>query len=270
MVNIGVVASTPYDASFHAARRDGSLHSASVIVPVLLSFVHPRSVADVGCGLGTWLKAFQEAGITDVMGYDGDYVDRAALLIEPSCFCPTDLREEGGLERHFDLVISLEVAEHLPAQCAGSFVRRLTSAAPAVLFGAAIPGQDGIDHVNEQWQDYWRDLFFSEDFHPVDVIRPAVWGLPEVDFWYQQNTILYCSANFLSAHSNLKMVARNVSLNLVHPALFDSARLLYPSKVLRLLPLYPSKVLRLLPRLLCAAVVRRIRPRSWMTKDLQS
>ena len=217
MGNNGVVASTPYGAGFHAARRDGSLQSASVIVPILLSYVHPRSVADVGCGLGTWLKAFQDAGIADVMGYDGDYVDRAALLIEPSCFCPTDLREERRLERHFDLAISLEVAEHLPAQCARSFVHRLASAAPAVLFGAAIPGQGGTNHVNEQWQDYWRDLFFSEDFHPVDVIRPAVWGRPEVEIWYQQNTILYCSANFLSTHSNLKMVARNVSLNIVQP-----------------------------------------------------
>jgi SAM-dependent methyltransferase len=250
MEDIGVVTSS-YNADFYAARRDGSLQSAGVIVPILLSYVRPRSVADVGCGLGTWLKVFQQAGITDVVGYDGDYVDRAALLIEPSRFCPTDLRDEGWLERHFDLVISLEVAEHLPAECARSFVRRLTSAAPTVLFSAAIPGQTGTGHVNEQWQDYWRNLFFSEDFHPIDIIRPTVWGSPEVDFWYQQNTILYCSADFLAAHSNLKTVARRASLNLVHPVPFEGAR-----------QLYLGRVLKALPRLLKAAIVRRIWPQN--------
>jgi hypothetical protein len=113
-----------------------------------------------------------------------------------------------------------------------------------VLFSAAIPGQGGTDHINEQWQDYWRDLFLSENFHPVNIIRPAVWGLPEVDLWYQQNSILYCSAAFLSAHPNLKMVARRTSLNL-------SARLLYL-----------SRVLKALPRLLKAAIVRRIWPQN--------
>ena len=119
--------SAPYDAGFYAARRDGSLQSAGVIVPILLSYVQPRSVADIGCGLGTWLKAFRAAGITDVMGYDGDYVDRGALLIEPSRFCPTDSAQTAVSNGP---LISLEVAEHLPAQCARSFVRRLTSAAP--------------------------------------------------------------------------------------------------------------------------------------------
>ena len=227
--------SAPYDAGFYAARRDVSLQSAGVIVPILLSYVQPRSVVDIGCGLGTWLKAFRAAGITDVMGYDGDYVDRGALLIEPSRFCPTDLRADGRLQRSFDFTGGRRTPAGTvcPLFRAPPHFRR-----PVVLFSAAIPGQGGTDHINEQWQDYWRDLFLSENFHPVNIIRPAVWGLPEVDFWYQQNSILYCSAAFLSAHPNLKMVARRTSLNL-------SARLLYL-----------SRVLKQLPRLVCEAIVR--------------
>ena len=55
--------------------------------------------------------------------------------------------------------ISLEVAEHLSPGRAESFISDLCQAAPVVLFGAAIPGQGGVGHLNEQWQSYWANLF---------------------------------------------------------------------------------------------------------------
>ena len=178
--------SAPYDAGFYAAHRDGSLQSAGVIVPILLSYVQPRSVVDIGCGLGTWLKAFRAAGITDVMGYDGDYVDRGALLIEPSRFCPTDLRADGRLQRSFDFTGGRRTPAGTvcPLFRAPPHFRR-----PVVLFSAAIPGQGGTDHINEQWQDYWRDLFLSEIFilltsfaRPCGVCRKWTFGISKIRF----------------------------------------------------------------------------------------
>ena len=49
----------------------GSLESARVVVPLLVEATSPRSVVDVGCGIGSWLAAFQEAGVEDVLGVDG-------------------------------------------------------------------------------------------------------------------------------------------------------------------------------------------------------
>ena len=41
-----------------------------------------RSVLDVGCGAGAWLVAYRDLGATDLIGVDGDYVDRTLLLID--------------------------------------------------------------------------------------------------------------------------------------------------------------------------------------------
>jgi ribosomal protein L11 methylase PrmA len=46
--------------------------SATEIIPILWEFVQPKRVIDVGCGTGTWLSAFQEFGLKDIFGIDGD------------------------------------------------------------------------------------------------------------------------------------------------------------------------------------------------------
>ncbi len=145
----------------------------------------------MGCGLGTWLAVFRENGIADVVGVDGDYVDRARLEIPPDNFVPHDLARALRLQRKFDLAVSLEVAEHLPAECAAMFVDSLTALSPFVLFSAAIPFQGGTNHVNEQWPDYWAALFEARGFAPVDCIRREVWSNEDVEWWYAQNILLF-------------------------------------------------------------------------------
>ena len=61
--------------------------------------------------------------------------------------------------RRFDLVNCLEVAEHLDASRADSFVDDLCALGDVVVFSAAIPGQGGTHHVNEQFQSYWQERF---------------------------------------------------------------------------------------------------------------
>src|SRR5215204_4952574 len=108
--------STPYGVRFYNDQRSGSLRSAQVIVPLVTALIRPRSVVDVGCGIGTWLKVFSEAGVEDYLGLDGDYVTRDQLLIEPMHFQAADLANPPKLERTFDLAVCLEVGEHLPAK----------------------------------------------------------------------------------------------------------------------------------------------------------
>lgn len=239
-----------YDADFYRQTLEGVARSARTIVPMLIKHFPIRSAVDFGCGCGAWLRALEENGITDVTGYDGDYVDRSLLLIDPTKFMSVDLQESFEIDRTFDLAISLEVAEHLPGEFAEALIRRLVRVAPAVLFSAAIPGQGGICHVNEQWQDYWRNIFKSFDFHPIDLIRPAIWGRPDIEFWYQQNIILYCSGVFLK-NTHLQKVPDNVSLNSVHPCLYE-VRLAKPELSLR-------GALKTLPTLMRTAIVRRMK-----------
>src|SRR5262245_61781409 len=138
-------------SSFHPDTVATAAPSAAVIAPILVELVAPASVLDVGCGTGSWLRAFPD-GVT-TLGLDrlpedevdGDY--RRTSLVDPF---------DVGT---FDLAMCFEVAEHLPASSAPGLVASLTRAAPVVAFSAAIPGQDGTGHLNCQWADHWRDQF---------------------------------------------------------------------------------------------------------------
>jgi len=209
----------PYTNEYYRALSDGARRSARVVLPLVLEFVRPRSVIDVGCGLGTWLAVFREHGVEDVWGVDGDYVDRERLEIPADRFLAHDLSQPLRLGRSFDLVVSLEVAEHLPAGCADAFVESLTRLGPLLLFSAAAPYQGGAHHVNEQWPAYWAERFAQRGYLPVDCLRRRLWNCAAVEWWYAQNTLIYAERSYLAAHANLRREheACPAALPLVHP-----------------------------------------------------
>jgi SAM-dependent methyltransferase len=233
-----------YDGGFFDLTTPGATSSARSIVPIVIELVRPQSVVDVGCGLGAWLQVFQEQGVRDVMGVDGGYVVREDLLIEQGAFVAHDLELPLDLDRRFDLAVSLEVAEHLSAKAAPVFVESLVRLAPTVLFSAAIPGQGGVDHRNEQWPQYWAALFRGHGYEPVDWIRPRVWRDSAVEVWYAQNTVLYTANSELRRQAASLAAHRDESwlpLAVVHPRLFtaalrDGPRCLTTRELVHLLP----------------------------------
>lgn len=184
-----------YDKDFYDFIRTGSLRSANVIIPILTDLIpYPHSVADVGCGEGAWLSVWKELNPYDninVHGFDGDYVGDENLLIEVDEFTSTNLDHPIDWPIRYDLVQSLEVAEHLPASSADSFIQLLVNLSDVVLFSAAVPNQIGRGHINEQWPEYWDEKFKSHGYTGSNYIREAIWENPEVENWYKQNTILY-------------------------------------------------------------------------------
>ena len=97
------------------------------------------------------------------------------------------------LDQRFDLALCLEVAEHLPASSAPVLIESLVSAAPVVLFSAAVPEQGGVHHINEQWPSYWEKLFAERGLRKFDVIRPLIWNNCSIQPWYRQNLYLFTS-----------------------------------------------------------------------------
>jgi hypothetical protein len=67
----------------------------------------------------------------------------------------------------------------------------LTRLGPVVLFSAAIPGQGGLGHLNEQWPRYWVDLFRAKSYVAIDCLRHRIWDDDGVDWWYAQNLLFY-------------------------------------------------------------------------------
>ena len=123
--------------------------------------------------------------------------------LAPEQLLYNDLSRPLDVGRRYDLASCMEVAEHLPAAVAPILIENLVKLAPVVLFGAAVPAQYGIHHVNCQWPEYWTALFDRFGYRPLDIVRWKVWENPEVEWWYRQNVMLYASPEFLDGHPEL-------------------------------------------------------------------
>lgn len=219
--------SATYTPEWFAASRSRTRNSADALLAHVFDLVQPGSVIDVGCGTGTWLAAAQDLGVTDILGVDGEWAVDAGLEIHRGYFTPTDLDTPSlrfPSRRRFDLALCLEVGEHLRPEVAEPLVGALTAAAPAVLFSAALPGQGGHGHVNEQWPDYWASLFAERGYEFVDCVRPVFWDDGRVRYFYAQNAFLYVEDG-----SGFETGPR-MPMRCVHPALYEAARRSFPAR----------------------------------------
>jgi len=213
-----------YDDAFFAEHTDVTVQAARIIVPFLLRLARPKSVIDVGCAVGAWLKVFRENGAESIRGLDGRYVDRSKLLIDPACFTPVDLAQAVTVHRAhtfrpdegYDLAVCLEVAEHLPGSAAPGLVHTLTTLAPFVLFSAAVPGQRGVGHINEQWPSYWKSLFEEHGFRRLDPLRRHIWRDDRIPWWYRQNMFLYVSSDAMGRSEALREEEKLAELDVVY------------------------------------------------------
>ena len=210
-----------YGREFFEQQAGGSYRSAQLVLPLVFEQFNPRSVVDVGCGLGSWLKAAAELGAERVLGIDGDYVDRSQLMIEQTAFLAHDLAKPLQVPDRFDLALSLEVAEHLPIDAAGNHLDMLAQLSDLVLFSAAIPGQGGTGHINENWLEFWALRFAERGYLPIDKIRPRIWNKRFVEPWYRQNILLFANNAAISRYG-LKnfLTAPGELMSIVHPEVF--------------------------------------------------
>jgi SAM-dependent methyltransferase len=193
-----------------------------IIVPVIMNLIKPESVVDVGCGLGTFLKVFKDNGINDILGIDGPWRNKELLFknINPDDFIEKDLEQPFQLDRYFDLVICLEVAEHLSEKRADSFIKDLISLGDIILFSAAIPYQGGINHINEKWTEYWETKFEKYGFIKYDILKSFFWDSNRIWWWYKQNMLLYAKPGY--HFDKWQKIEYNRLNNVIHPELYES------------------------------------------------
>jgi SAM-dependent methyltransferase len=188
-----------YDSKFFATADRSAAYSADAIIELLVQSLSIESVLDLGCGRGLWLSKWLAHGIQEVVGIDGPYVDAASLYIPQNAFVSCDLSKRLALGRRFGLVQSLEVAEHLDPKAADEFVDNLVGHGGLVLFSAAIPGQGGECHVNEQPLDYWRSRFLARDYEAFDFVRPRIRNNRKISYWYRNNILLYVHRSLIDS-----------------------------------------------------------------------
>ena len=211
-------------------------NAAQQVLPVLFKVFKPKSIIDIGCGLGNWIQVAKDLGVENVLGVDGDYVERSLLKIGSHEFVEKDLKKEFDLNQKFDLAICLEVAEHLPVEAAENLVRSLINHADVIMFSAAVPGQGGQHHINEQWPVYWKNIFSNYNYVMLDFFRYSIWNNEKVERWYRQNLFLVVKeGHSLDAGYNKDAIA------LIHPELFEAIKEQYEVKFKR----YEQTILKL-------------------------
>jgi hypothetical protein len=134
----------------------------AALARLILGWASPESACDMGCGNGYIVSSLATHGV-HAEGVDSSpsvlrFVDPA--IRDRISIC--DLSRPQRFRR-FDLVISTEVAEHLPKRAARTFVGNVARHADRrVFFTAAHPGQWGDGHINCQPRDYWIALFHEQ------------------------------------------------------------------------------------------------------------
>jgi SAM-dependent methyltransferase len=189
------VVGVTYDQRFFDSIREGSQRSAAAVVPLVMERFSPSTVVDVGCGEGLWGKAFEDAGC-EVLGLDG----HSDPVIPAQSIDLTDVLPT--FDRAFDLAVCLEVAEHLPPERSETFIAELCCLSDTVVFSAAVPGQGGTGHLNEQWPQYWVALFAANGFACSDELRWKIWADERVCWWYRQNLIVATAGRLESAEAS--------------------------------------------------------------------
>lgn len=143
-------------------------HKLSWRVPIVCDAVNRtfifKSIIDIGCATGDFLEEFEKRGKI-IAGIEGSDNARRFLRVDPAKIYNVDLRYGlSPLGMRFDLVISLEVAEHIEEKYSDNYISTLKQFSDNILITAAPPGQKGLHHVNCQPAKYWIDRFSGNGF----------------------------------------------------------------------------------------------------------
>lgn len=180
-----------YDLHYYLQFVDpAASRSAGVMAQSIVSWFHPSSFVDVGCGSGALLFALSTFGVRcEGLEYAqaGLEICKARGLAVRKFDLETNVLVDS---KRFDLVISLEVGEHLPASMASAYVHLLCELGEVIVYSAARPGQIGLDHINCQPLGYWANIFeidhFFRDQAASDYLS-EIWRLGGVEAFYHEN-----------------------------------------------------------------------------------
>lgn len=174
----------------HDAGRDRRIANGRMLAGVIYPIFKPKSVIDLGCGLGFFLSGMQSHG-SMVLAVDNDWVKDLQTAVPLDTYTFHDLNTPFKSSKRYALATSFEVAEHLEPARSEPLVKELCALSDRVVFGAAIPRQGGKGHINLRWQSEWAEMFAAEGYDCYDAVRPAMVDQPESYFWFRQNALVY-------------------------------------------------------------------------------
>lgn len=207
-----------YNENFYLSNRNKTILSSELILEIIFKKIDflPSNIIDIGCGTGEWLDSAHKLGIKNITGIDGTWVTKEKLINNNINLMNIDLNKDFyDKEFHkYDFLICTEVIEHLDPKINDIFINKICNISDIILFSGAIPGQRGTNHINCQWQSYWKNKFHYNNFSCFDLIRPLLWNNDKIDFWLKQNLLIYIknNSNFINNFEE-----SNELIDIIHP-----------------------------------------------------
>lgn len=153
---------TQYDGHRRYQRDDEWLALFDRIAVRIASDIQPQTALDAGCALGLLVETLRNRGI-DAYG-----IDLSAWAIgqvyEPfRTFC-SQASVSQPLQRRFDLIVSIEVLEHLPPAEAEAAIANFCAHTDDVLFSSSPFDFGESTHINVRPPEYWAAEFARHGF----------------------------------------------------------------------------------------------------------
>jgi SAM-dependent methyltransferase len=156
-------------------RNEAWLRFFGGIADRITSDMAPRRVLDAGCALGFLVESLRDRGV-EAYGVDlSTYaIEQVHPPVKPFCRVGSITDDLGG---DYDLIVSIEVAEHMPAREAEAAIANFCAHTSDVLFSSSPVDYREPTHVNVHPPEHWAELFARHGFYR-DVDYDATYILP--------------------------------------------------------------------------------------------
>lgn len=149
----------------------------------------PKTVLDAGCAMGLLVAALRDLGV-EAYGVDlSEYaISRVREDIRPYCAVGS-LADPlpDSLPRRYDLVVSIEVLEHMPEEDGKKSIANLCTMSDQILFSSVPDDTTDPTHINLHETPYWCGLFAKQGFFSAEEKKPLF--LPRHARFFQRKSV---------------------------------------------------------------------------------
>lgn len=128
----------------------------------IVTDIHPQTVLDAGCAMGFLVESLRNL---DVECYGIDSSEYAIQNVYETIkeFCSVGSITD-SFDKQYDLIITIEVVEHMPKEMAEKAIINICSHTHDVIFSSSPFDYKEATHQNVQPLDYWVELFARQGF----------------------------------------------------------------------------------------------------------
>lgn len=185
----------------------------------IVNDLHPKTVLDAGCAYGYLVTALRDRGV-EAFGIDISEHAISKVRDDIRQYCEIQSLTEkltNNFPDRYDLVISIEVLEHMYEDEGKIAIKNIVSYSDRILFSSSPDDLKEKSHVNVQQREYWAKLFAEYGFYDDIMYRPTYIS-PQSIYFRRTNNIIKIIEDFereLRQSWNINIELKN-SLNELH------------------------------------------------------